>query len=113
MLLKSGDIERPRSIEDLVAIFKTIWATRFFVEMYFHEPMEIESNTATWTGHHCNAYDSHVRGQMLEGYRCGCQAIRNGMMKALRLKPLHWIDESLVKGDGKCVIRFSFEPQYS
>ncbi len=111
MLLKSGEIQRPESIEDLVVIFKKLWATCFFDDMYLHEPMEIEGNTATWTGSHCSAYDSLVQGQMTEGYRCGCQALRNGVMKALRLKPLHSIEKSLVKGDGKCVIRFSFQPK--
>lgn len=73
--------------------------------------METEGNTATWTGSHCNACDSLVQGQMTVGYRCGCQALRNGVMKALRLKPLHSIEKSLVKGDGQGVIRFSFEPK--
>ena len=111
MLLKSGTIERPESIEDLVAIFKKIWETCFFDDLYIHEPMEIEGNTATWTGSQCNAYESLARARMTEGYECGCQAIRNGVMKALRLKPVHSIDKSLIKGDGRCVIRFSFEPK--
>ena len=46
---------------------------------------------------------------MTKGYACGCQAIRKGVMKALRLKPIHSIEESLVNGDGRCVIKFSFE----
>ena len=111
MLLKSGVIQRPQSIEDLVTIFKKIWETCFFDDMYVNEPMEINGNTATWTGSQCNAYDSLARADMTEGYQCGCQAIRNGVMKALRLKPVHFIDKSLVLGDGKCVIRFSFEPK--
>jgi hypothetical protein len=47
---------------------------------------------------------------MLEGYECGCQSLRNGVMKALRLKPLHDIKESLVRGDGRCVIEITFSP---
>lgn len=111
MLLKSGTIQRPESIDDLVVIFKKIWETCFFDSMYLHEPMEIEGNTATWTGSRCSAYESLARAKMTDGYECGCQAIRNGVMKALRLKPIHSIDKSLIKGDGKCVIRFSFEPK--
>ena len=111
MLLKSGTIQRPESIEDLMAVFKKIWETCFFDDMYLHEPMEINGNTATWTGSQCNAYESLARAKMTEGYECGCQAIRNGVMKALRLKQVHSIDKSLIKGDGECVIRFSFEPK--
>lgn len=36
MLLKSGVIQRPESIEDLMDIFKTIWSTCFFDEMYIN-----------------------------------------------------------------------------
>lgn len=109
MLLKSGVIKRPHSIEDLMEIFKTIWATCFFDGMYVNEPVTFEGNVATWTGHHCNAYDSLNAAKMTKGYACGCQAIRNGVMKALRLKPIHSIEESLINGDGRCVIKFSFE----
>jgi hypothetical protein len=31
-------------------------------------------------------------------------------MKALRLKPLHCIKESLVKGQGRCVVETTFAP---
>jgi hypothetical protein len=31
-------------------------------------------------------------------------------MKALRLKPIHGIRESLVKGDGRCVVTITFSP---
>jgi hypothetical protein len=48
---------------------------------------------------------------MTAGYACGCQALRNGVMKALRLEPVHSIVESLVNGDERCVIRFSFVPK--
>lgn len=111
MLLKSGDIERPQSIEDLVQIFKKLWETCFFDEMYIHEPMTIEGNTATWRGSRCSAHESLSRANMTQGYSCGCQAIRNGVMKALRLKPLHSIDKSLMRGDNECVISFAFEPK--
>ncbi|MGB5292229.1 MAG: hypothetical protein WBN41_12340 [Lysobacterales bacterium] len=111
MLLKSGVIQRPESIEDLMVIFRKIWETCFFDDMYIHEPMVIEGNTATWTGSQCNAYESLAQAKLTKGYACGCQAIRNGVMKALRLKPAHCIDKSLIKGDGECVIRFSFEPK--
>lgn len=111
MLLKSRQIERPESIEDLVSIFKTVWATCFFDEMYLHEPITIENNEATWTGRKCNAYDSLKAAKMTAGYSCGCQAVRNGVMKALKLQPVHSIEESLVNGDERCVIKFSFVPR--
>ena len=111
MLLKSGVIQRPESIEDLMDIFKTIWSTCFFDEMYINELMTFEGNVATWTGHQCNAYDSLNAAKMTKGYACGCQAIRNGVMKALRLKPIHSIEESLIDGDNRCVIKFSFDPK--
>lgn len=111
MLLKSGTISRPKSIEDLMEIFRLMWKTCFFDEMYINEPVQFEGNEATWTGHQCNAHDSLSRAKMTGGYECGCQAIRNGVMKALRLKPLHSIEESLINGDGRCVIKFRFEPK--
>ena len=111
LLLRSGAIQRPESIEDLMEIFKTVWSTCFFDEMYVNEPVTIKGNMATWTGHQCNAFDSLNAAKMTKGYACGCQAIRNGVMKALRLKPVHSIEESLVHGDGRCVITFSFEPK--
>lgn len=109
MLLKSGEIQRPQSIEDLMGIFRAIWEECFFDEMYINEPVSFQGNEAIWVGRQCNAYDSLNRANMTKGYACGCQAIRNGVMKALRLKPLHSIEESLVNGDGRCVIKFSFE----
>ncbi|MFT5700144.1 MAG: hypothetical protein ACI8ZB_003015 [Desulforhopalus sp.] len=109
LLLKSGEIKRPESIQDLMDIFKTIWGTCFFDDMYVNEPVTFEGDEATWIGCQCNAYDSLNAAKMTKGYACGCQAIRNGVMKALRLQPVHSIEESLINGDGRCVITFRFE----
>ena len=109
-LLKQGVITRPESIRDLMDIFKTIWSTCFFDEMYIHDPISYEGNTATWIGKDCHAYNSLTQGKMTDGYSCGCQAIRNGVMKALRLKNAHSIEKSLIRGDGQCVIKIHFEP---
>lgn len=111
MLLKSGQISKPQNIEDLVLIFKKIWANCFFEEMYIHEPITVQGNEATWIGQKCNAFASLQAGNMTDGYACGCQALRNGVMKALRLEPVHSIVESLVNGDERCVIKFSFLPK--
>lgn len=111
MLLRSGVIKRPQSIEDLMEIFKLIWSNCFYDDMYINEPVVFEGNEAIWTGHSCSAYDSLKAAKMVDGYACGCQALRNGTMKALKLQPIHSIEESFVKGDGRCVIRFSFEPK--
>ena len=111
MLLKSGKISRPESIEDLMEIFKTIWSDCFFDGMYINEPVIFKDNEATWTGHRCNAFDSLKSAKMTKEYACGCQAIRNGVMKALKLEPIHSIEESLINGDGRCVITFSFSPR--
>jgi hypothetical protein len=92
-----------------MAIFKEIWEVCFFDDMYINEPVSFQGNDATWVGRQSNAYDSLNSANMTKGYACGCQAIRNGVMKALRLKPIHSIEESLVNGDGRCVIKFSFE----
>jgi hypothetical protein len=108
MLLREGIVQRPKSIQDLMHIFKTVWKNAFFDDLYIDEPIEYEGNSATWTGTRCHAFDSLKRANMLSEYECGCQALRNGVMKALRLKPLHEIKESLVKGNGRCVIRLSF-----
>lgn len=111
MLLKSGQIQKPENIEDLVAIFRKIWANCFFDEMYVHEPVTVNGNEATWIGQQCSAFASLQAGKMTAGYACGCQALRNGVMKALRLEPVHAIVESLVNGDERCVIKFSFVPK--
>lgn len=111
MLLKEKRINRPQSIEDLVAIFRYVWKTCFFDELYIHDPIEIKGNEAIWTGKKCNAFKSLSAAGMTQGYACGCQSIRNGVMKALKLKPVHSIEKSLVAGDDCCVIRFSFEPR--
>ena len=111
MLLKRGVITKPQSIEDLMAIFRVLWATCFFDDMYINEPVTFSGNEATWVGQQCNAYDSLSAAKMTKGYSCGCQAIRNGVMKALRLESQHSIEESLINGDGRCVIKFSFVPK--
>ena len=109
-LLREKIIERPRSIQELMSIFKTVWKNAFFDELYINEPIAYERNTATWTGSRCHVYESLRKANMLEGYECGCQALRNGVMKALHLKPIHEIKESLFKGDGRCVIKVTFCP---
>ncbi len=109
-LLREGIIQRPRSIQELMFVFKTVWKNAFFDELYINERITYEGNTAIWTGSRCHVYDSLSKANLLEGYECGCQALRNGVMKALRLKPVHEIKESLVKGDPHCVIRIAFIP---
>ena len=108
MLLREGSIQRPNSIQELMQIFKTVWKNAFFDDLYINEPVEYKGNTAVWVGTRCHAFDSLKRAGLLSGYECGCQALRNGVMKALRLKPLHEIKESLLKGDGRCVIQLTF-----
>ena len=109
MLLRERIIQRPESIQDLMQIFKVVWENAFFDELYIHEPIEFKGNTAVWIGTRCHAFESLNRAGLLSGYKCGCQALRNGVMKALRLKPLHQIKESLFKGDSRCVIELTFE----
>ncbi len=107
-LLRQGLITRPRSIQDLFPIFRAVWKNAFFDDLYIGEPVSFKGNTAVWIGSKCHAYESIRKARMLDGYECGCQAVRNGVMKALRLKPLHEIKESLVKGDGRCVVETTF-----
>jgi len=107
-LLRERVIERPRSIQDLLPIFRVVWRNAFFDYLYINEPVSYEGNTGVWIGSKCHAYESIKKARMLDGYECGCQAVRNGVMKALRLKPLHFIKESLVKGDGRCVVETTF-----
>lgn len=111
MLLRSKQIERPQNIQDLMAIFKEVWANCFFDDMYLHEPITFDGNEATWTGTSCHAFDSLSNAKMTQDYACGCQAVRSGVMKALRLNPNHTIEESLINGDGRCVIKLRFEPK--
>ncbi|MFB0532742.1 MAG: hypothetical protein ACETVU_03635 [Desulfatiglandales bacterium] len=109
-LLREKIIQAPRSIQELMFVFKSVWKTAFFDELYINEPIRYEGDTAIWTGTQCHAYNSLSKARMLDGYECGCQALRNGVMKSLRLKPIHEIRESLVKGNGRCVIKVTFSP---
>ena len=109
LLLKAKEIKRPENIEELMDIFRLVWKRCFFDDMYINEPITYEENVATWIGDECNAFSSLSSAKMTEGYSCGCQAIRNGVMKALKLKPVHSIEESLVRGDSRCVIKIAFE----
>ena len=109
-LLRERVIQRPRSIQVLMTIFKIVWKNAFFDALYINEPIAYDGDTAVWVGSRCHVYDSLIKANMLDGYECGCQALRNGVMKALRLKPLHEIKESLVSGDGRCVIEITFSP---
>jgi hypothetical protein len=110
MLLREKVIKRPQSIQELMFVFRAVWKNAFFDDLYINEPITYEGDTALWTGTACHAYDSLKKAGMLEGYACGCRALRDGVMKALRLKPIHEIKESLVKGDGRCVIEITFSP---
>ncbi len=110
-LLREKIIRRPNSIQDLMHIFKVVWKNAFFEELYINEPIEYDGNTATWVGFQCHAFDSLSKASMFKGYECGCQALRNGVMKALKLKPSHMIRESLIKGEGRCVIEVRFEKE--
>jgi len=107
-LIRERIIERPNSIQDLMQIFKAVWKNAFFDDLYLYEPVEFNGNTAIWTGTRCHAFDSLKRAELSSGYECGCKALRNGVMKALRLKPVHEIRESLMKGDDRCVIELAF-----
>ena len=109
-LLREKIIQRPRSIQELMFVFKTVWKNAFFDELYINEPITYDEDTAIWTGTQCHAYDSLNKTILLEGYECGCQALRNGVMGALHLKPIHEIKESLIRGDGRCVIIITFSP---
>jgi hypothetical protein len=109
-LLREKIIQAPRSIQELMFVFKSVWKSAFFDELYINEPIRYEGDTAIWTGTQCHAYNSLSKANMLDGYECGCQALRNGVMKSLRLKPIHEIRESLVKGNGRCVIKVTFSP---
>jgi hypothetical protein len=109
-LLRQKIISRPKSIEDLMSVFKVVWKNAFFDDLYVHEPISIKGNRAVWTGSRCHVYDSLKQANLLEGYTCGCSALRTGVMKVLRLKPLHEIKESLINGDGRCVIQVTFAP---
>jgi hypothetical protein len=109
-LLREKIIQRPRSIQDLMHIFRIVWKNTFFDGLYINEPVTYEGDTAIWTGGRCHAYDSLQKADMMEDYACGCQALRNGVMKVLRLKPLHEIKESLIGGDDRCVITVTFRP---
>jgi len=111
MLLREKIIRRPASIRDLMEIFKTVWKNAFFDDLYIDEPIEYRGNTAIWIGTQCHAFDSLKKADLLSGYECGCQALRNGVMKALRLEPSHEIKESLVRGDSRCVIELSLDPK--
>jgi hypothetical protein len=45
-LLREKIIERPRSIQELMFVFKTVWKNAFFDELYVNEPITYEGDTA-------------------------------------------------------------------
>ena len=79
MLLREKRIQRPRSIQELMFIFKTVWKNAFFDDLYIHEPIEYDGDTAIWTGTRCHAFDSLKRAKLSEYYECGCKALTRAM----------------------------------
>ena len=65
ILLKSGAIQRPQSIEDLMVIFKKIWEVCFYDDMYINEPVSFQGNEATWVGRlqSKSSYTCKIRAQ--------------------------------------------------
>ncbi|BCS88043.1 hypothetical protein [Pseudodesulfovibrio sediminis] len=93
-----------------MAIFKHVWKTCFFDDMYINQPITYEGNKATWIATNSHVFDSLSSANMTKDYSCG-QAIRNGVMKAPKLHNTHSIEESLVNDDNRCVIKVLFDPE--
>ena len=53
-LLREKSIQRPRSIHELMFVFKTVWKNAFFDELYINEPITYDGDTAIWTGKQCH-----------------------------------------------------------
>jgi hypothetical protein len=96
-LLKEGVIKRPRSIQDLMSIFKVVWKNAFFGGLYIDEPITYKGNTAGWIGSRCHVYDAIKKARMLDGYECGCQAVRSA--SALYINLIEGMSQSDKRGD--------------
>ncbi len=96
-LLKQKVIKRPRSIQDLFPIFRVVWKNAFFDGLYIDEPVAYKGNTAVWIGSRCHAYESVRKARLLEGYECGCQAVRSA--SALYVNLIEGMSQSDKRGD--------------
>jgi hypothetical protein len=90
-------IARPRSIQDLLPIFRVVWKNAFFDGLYIDEPVTYKGNTAIWIGSRCHAYESVRKGRLLAGYECGCQAVRSA--SALYINLIEGMSQSDKWGD--------------
>lgn len=110
-LRRQGVVAPPESLRDLERIFRTMWWLFFPGGMYQSGTFCYEEDEARYIGCECHAYEQVKRAGMLGSYRCGCAAFRDGVRKGLGARFEHEIAESLIGGQGRCVVRFRLEPR--
>ncbi len=106
-LRRRGLVTTPRSMEELERVFRLMWRLFFPDGLYQGSAFTMTADGGEWSGTECHAFDQVRRGGHLSSYRCGCWAFREGVRKALRADFSHEIVESLVRGDARCVVRFT------
>lgn len=106
-LRKRGLLGVPRTAAELERTFRVMWGLFFPDGLYQESEFVWEGDRGEWSCTQCHAYEQVRRGGLLASYRCGCQAFREGVRKGLRAGFSHSIAESLVRGDPRCLVRFS------
>jgi hypothetical protein len=104
-LRRQGALRPPTTPEELCDTFFLMWRLLFPGGAYLDTGFTVTGDEAVWIGTECHAFDQVRRAGMVQGYQCGCRAIRDGFARGLGISLEHSIEESLVRGDPRCVIR--------
>jgi hypothetical protein len=105
-LRRRGILSPPASLEELCDSFYLVWRLLFPDGIYLDTTFEISGDVVEWVGHECQAYEQIRQAGWLKDYSCGCRAVRTGFARGMGIRLDHRIEESLVAGDGRCVVRF-------
>lgn len=106
-LRRRGIMSAPRTMEELERVFRIMWWLFFPEGLYQSSVFTHTGDGGEWCGTECHAFEQVRRGGHLAHYQCGCRAFREGIRKALGADFDHEIVESLMAGDGRCVVRFT------
>ena len=108
-LRRQRAITVPRTTGELTDLFRVLWDLFFPAGMYEESAFLEQDGQAVWVGTHCQAYEQAARAGIVEGYRCGCVAFRDGVARGLGIRLHHAVRESLVAGQARCVIAYHVE----
>lgn len=108
-LRRRGLVAAPVTWAELERTFRLMWALFFPDGGYQSGTFHFEGDVGEWVATECHAYRQVKRAGLQNEYRCGCAAFRDGVRRGLGAAYEHEIVESLMRGDGRCVVRFRLE----